>query len=1451
METLESIKQKFKEEYNNAILAYNDQDPKSFFMHIRLAIEYIGKLIIFDMLSETEANNILSGNESFDFDTAMNRYLKVAPSTNCQPKGSSFVHLAKKAILYKKPDIIQLKNDDSMKRLKKKIDANITSLIECYSDASELGMHTDPSLDLYNQANAWAFFFPKMINDFSEILSSDTTDFLYSLEKPIQHLERSIEAVQAQDENNDFVILDELTNRFSQEAGTNYIAILPEQLKDRFGKNISNAQMQDFFRLQWSFVIDLNKKTDDGLFEQAPSEKKSTLRIITNDTSEVTGNSIITNWLFAKGRNDLGGFDDKTALRETPRLFCRIFSKIVRTGLTSDYLIFDFCDSFPKLTDSLFRKLEDVFGTWEAAKDRCKIISFTKNESYKDSLIELCDDYGIQICIVNATFGDFINHLNEVKPIIGAPSSNRLLIRGNSLDLTESEKRYNSVGIEFYGPSKNIEQERRWDFYSGAEITWDELEKQCDVPRDLYLTVKQRVTEIIRSLRRTTIYTLKHRPGSGATTLARRLAFDIKKAEEKGVLTCTVVDIKSCSNIRLTEQYLCQLSETIDNTAILAIVEAKRVGREKFDNLVKRISDAGKRVLFFYVEPFTGIYKSTKKDNVVYLESILLPNEQLRFEEKYKQQGLNSKLLLDSQKEKRSLEVVDFPLMLKDNETSENLASYVQEWMETLPAHLRKFCAFVGFVFKYSYLGVNQRLLRPIWRDSSHQSSIMSYGYDVLTAIKKLLIEESTEDGTFTGIWRPRYNRFSEFLLRSYKQNWESGISEIAKEFISLCKDAGELGSDDKDMIYSIFIIRKEADYRAVEDKDNLRNKFSLLIKDIDDIERAEALFSMLVEAFPNDSVLRGHYARFLYEKAMASKGITIDDRLFQEAQKHLDVAFELDEDDPNTHHMQGVLLRRKIAVLRKMFNSEKQGKSIDEIDTKEIQDCLDDWTLEAAEAFEKSISLSPASPYGYAAESQLYKEAIEFGKNLLHCKDYSFCETDSMYSVYAEKLGTVLDLFEQICYAFKDEGLAQIFNSYTIYENVRAFHQTIVGNNEESIQKYRACYGKAVGEKKLLYASLLVKSIVYSKTKSNKDTRRAYSNLTTKERKEIEEVLEFQKNKGDIRSYETLFLLKLYGREEYSLDDAIDLLKEWERQLEHDHQTGWGYLNACFYLAVCYSSKAIIGDVPNYELSSLAMQYFKKSEDFAKKFDKSAVTPQCYFGEREDIHCIVDKHHKDSDAGIITGVIHSIKNNKGIMKMRCGVEVSFNAQKFDILRDEGQTLRGVLGFSYRGPGLYTKPGLYDFRIETAIDERETTFEELEESYVPIEDLVEEAEDESVGENSNPVPQKATPTVVGYIDLSQFERKKNNSPQTTKAKKDEQLVGLKGKINEERTKVFMGRQSYIIDWKEGFAEDCSPDSYDYAENEDVIFDLLETTNPNKDNALFYFAINIRPASEVF
>ena len=34
--------------------------------------------------------------------------------------------------------------------------------------------------------------------------------------------------------------------------------------------------------------------------------------------------------------------------------------------------------------------------------------------------------------------------------------------------------------------------------------------------------------------------------------------------------------------------------------------------------------------------------------------------------------------------------------------------------------------------------------------------------------------------------------------------------------------------------------------------------------------------------------------------------------------------------------------------------------------------------------------------------------------------------------------------------------------------------------------------------------------------------------------------------------------MLKLYGTDEYSLDEAIDLLKEWESQYDENSQLGW-----------------------------------------------------------------------------------------------------------------------------------------------------------------------------------------------------------------------------------------------------------------------------------------------------
>lgn len=1444
---MEKCKNQLKKEYNTAVDFYNKGDYEHYFFHIRKSIEYFGKYLIFDTMQKCgeieNANYIISGEYSFNID---NRgcTLSKTPQQR-EPEGSFFVKLAQFALYYVQPLLLNPAQEAKQKRRKTKIDSCLNSLIDYYNTASEISMHTGNSsaLDPKTQADSCASFFVKVFNDLKSTVSAEASTFFEKLDIPKEESQNNIYIESAIRRTNDFSMLDDITNRLVCSTDERYVAFMPENIKDNYGDILNENQIKDLFRINWHFIVDLNKKTFDGLYEQTPAHKKSSIRIITDDISEVTGTFNITNWLFAQGRQDLGCLDEASVMRTSPKTFSKTFSKIVRTGSTKDYIIFDFCEKPSKLLPKLYDKLEDVFDDWDTVARRCKIISFSTDEEYQAHLIEWASYTGVIVHFVNASFSDFLVHINDVLPPGETYQIPKVLVRGKSLDLSEARDRYHAAGIDFYYPNKDKKGQSQWDFYAGAEITWHELENQCDVQRDLYRIVRSRITELIRSSRKTTVFTLRHRPGSGATTLSKRLGYDITKDDEAGILSCTVVDIKSCSNLRITDQYLGQLSERLENTPLLAIVESKYIGREKFDYLVQRMSKAGKKIIFFYIEPFTGQY-FVPKENVVLLESTLKSSELRRFEEKYTQLGLDLKLLENRKLQNNNIEVVDFPLMLKDNDTSANLLSYVKEWMSNLPENLIKFCAFVGFVFKYSDLGVNQTLLKSIWKIEDHYS-IMSYPPECVNAIKKLLIEE-VDNGLPNGVWRPRYNRFSSFILNSYKDNWESSISEIAKEFISLCKLSGELGSDDKDMLYSIFVIRKNADYRALEERKNIKNKFSLLVKDINDIERAESLFLSLVESFPEDAVFRGHFARFLYEKASMSKSITIDDRLYVDAQYQLTKAFDINPDDSDLYHMQGMLLRRRIGTLARMHYNDIQKNDSSEVDLIGIRDCLEEWVQTAFDAFEKSIQLSPGSPYGYAAESQLFRDAIDFGQKLLNVNDYSFCETDYVFAEYTEKLGNVLDQFEQVCYAFKNEGLTQILDSYYIYEQVRAYHENLIGRNKEAIEKYRKMYNGTNDEKKLFYGHLLVKSIVYSKS-SKKDTRKAYRNLTFQERKEIEKVLEYQKNKGDIKSYETLFLLKLYGSDEFSLDDAIDLLKEWENQYYYNNQLGWGYLNACFYLAVCYCAKAIKRAVPNLELKSLSESYFKKASDFANKFDKGTVLPQCYLGERDDIHCIVDKNMKDSDADTVIGVIHRIRNNNGILKLLCGIEVTFNARGFDILHDEGQPLRGVLGFSYSGPGLY------DFRRENACmediisfdeqDESETSFEDLNESYAPIENLVEE---EPTTQNSIDTTQSQI-KIVGKIDpaeLDNLSRKKIRENTFFKVYEEGEIVH--GTISRDQKFVSGPGGKCTIDKKSGFAIGFSPKECDYEVNRKVIFKIKIGKNINNPNLPWYYATQIKP-----
>ena len=1401
----EELKTEFLRDYSAAVSFFNENDLIHFNRDIRPAIENFCKLLLLDLVGQQAFRDIEDNLSFIDQSGSIRSQIpdKVV-------SGSGWIINAKYAFKQKRDFNA---NDNVHANLRKKITAGMEVINSQYSETSETSEHTGAVLDserMIYQSRLCMSNFSALIPSISEYISEDLKQFFADLPKPIEFMGNDISVASSiLERENALSELDEYAHYFRRQDGQKFVAILPENASAILGKN----RLNEFFKIKWSLVLDFNPddSSADTLFLEAPSNSTH----IVTDPNDVTDGSDLTNWVFAKGRSSLNVLNGTNLLRSFPNLFKTVFTKMVKSGSTGDFVIVSFCDSDEaKVLTKAFDKLEDIFEGWEGAENRCHIACLSNNLDFSDKIKAWGEEIGITPSIIHADIKDFFNHIDRHIPAGSTVADNvRQLVRGKSLDITEDINRYRAAGIEFFGP--NMIQSTAndiWNFYSGAEISWAELENDCDAKRDVYITMRSNVIDIIKNNRNNVrVFELKHRPGSGGSTLSRRLAFDIYKEDENGLLRCTVVQIKHSQNIKTTSEYLSKLSEDTDNACILAIVESKNVSRPDFNNLAKRLADAKKRVLFLYIETSYSRNGISRYRDIVYLDDILNLDEN-RFIAKYKYQGLDETAIINAKIERgnRPLEVIDFPLMLKEEISSESLSSYVSEWIELLPDNLREFVGYVGFVSYYSQLGLNQNLVRSTWEDAtSGHYTLKGYGEDKMSAIYKLLIEEYSGDEAL-GVWRPRYNKFSTFLIKAaWGENWRERLAEISKSFIQQCSQSGQLGSDDKDMLHSLFIIRRDVDFRAEEV--GVKNKFANLINELCDKERASSVFKSLVETYPNDAIFHGHYARYLYENASASINyVNSDDKLFIDAQEQLDIAFELNPRDSDLFHMQGMLLRRQIKSLRREF--ERQAEK-DADYTDDINDLLKDWVQDAIDAFDKSIEYDPSSPYGYAASCQLLREAIEFGKIIKGSNDYSFCERDTQYTEYVHLLGDKLDQFEPICHAFKENALSQINPSLRIYEDVRMFHRDLIGCAAGSVSKYRELYNKSIGETRRMWGDFLVKSILYSKT-NTKNFKAAYACLKDDEKREIEQVLQRKRAEGDLKCYDNLFSLYRYGTSEYSIDRAIDLLKDCETQYKTTEQNGWGYLNACFYLAVCYSAMAIHANEMSSELVASAKKYFEEANRLAHVFEKSAINAMCYLGDKEDIHCIVDK---ESEGMMVSGIIINIEDGKGIMRMKCGLEASFAAKKMDRLKYQGKSIQGIIGFKYSGLGLYQFG-----EIDYADSSEEEIEDILANTYVP-DYSDDEPKEEMVSESPEGI------TVLGKIDLSRFTRKTNTSKQS------KTYLGV---YKLSTNKITCSEFPYPLEAR----IKTDTDLYDSA---DVLFEVESEPNAKNPDKPYRFAVNVR------
>lgn len=1465
MTTFRQIIDELIEQYRNAVDFYYNADFRNFFSNIRNAVENVCKAILFDALQDEDiANKILEGKKGLSFNHCSCVYMIIDLSNGCVPRNSTLLFPAEYALYYKYTDIcFDCSNKAGNKNsINKNINNAFDKLRNLFSDASAFGSHSDLSgFDKTRQAinaaagiNAFFDFIKQM-----GYITPELQDIFDNL-KPI-----SLDAPTQRRKEIENELKEILAKTFSfgeNEGGYKFIIILPRKNPD-----LKSEELEALFKLPCAIVIDFGIHDRNDIIASIAVDSISRIRII-KKKDECTSGNYMLNWFFASGDKDGGEeiidiFKDWKTKRY--KLLLDVLNGIVEKNSTDKYFIMNFNDE-AKYSSYIFDNLKDVFGDEEIAISRVQIFSLSQKIEVQRELNDWKGDCGYEINIAkHITLADFLRFVNETtsskETSLSCCQSTLKTIAFSEEDLGI----YNEAGINIFMPRSLSSKNEVGDFYAGSEISWKELELDYDIKRDKYVAFKNRIFELIRKAPNNTLeYKLKHNPGAGATTMVRRLAYDLYNQcnAEGNDFVCIPVFLDEYNSY--TIQYLNTLSKKMDNRFIVAIIDSGNISEDSFGMLSRNMYKHNRKVLFLRLFR-TGQKDIKGGDNTTTLPSKLSEEEIELFFTKYKERAtaIGQNKFPSSKTDLRSeLEVVDFPLLLNNNTTKgELLFNYAEEYINKshFSDELKRFCGFVAFANYYGEKPLNQNLVENLYNPSDIAKS--SYVKEIKNALEKMLLCTEDKSGRPDGYWRPRFSAFCEPILQAvWGKEWKSKLPNISKEFIEECSNMGPMiGKKDADMLHAMYILRRGSNFKNVSDDDD-KTKFSKLIEDVlNEDFLPDSIYKRLIEAYPNDTAYMGHFGRYLFEKTYSEKDTKSDDGKYDEAEKYIRRAIETSPGVDDNYHILGMLYLRKIQALGKELAALKNEVDFDYDD---IELRMLGWADKAKYGFETSQGLNPASPYGYTAICVLYKVCLKFAQNLKGSEDFSFCDEEEKYMEISELLNNSLSQLGNICQAYED-SVDYMKQSRIIYENIKVFQYKMLGKAPEAVEHYRNLYKQTEDkQKKTFYGKQQIEAMLFNRTQGLKQEKQRYytafamGKLKGKDRNEIGEVLKYLRRQGDVSCYENLFWFKMSSTDEFNFDDAIELLHEWLSLCENNDRPQSGKLKAIFYLAVCYSAMAINSEKLCNEYVEQAKKYFEEATKLADRFEINSINSLAFLGEENDVHCILLPSQQDARK-MVKARIEEIDGKKGYAIIpNCGPKLkaffSNKDNKYDSLRDERKTfITGSIGFRYDGLRIYDTYTETDLTIEELAE----TVKEEEVETTPITDDKEQETPVSQTETIKSVGASVKDTsvslgvkVVGKIDPEKLLTNKSREVKRNVNTGIDKSGTFVGKIDADGKRVCVGTRSYLIDNKEGFKSGCSPKECDYSENEEVYFEKKEGPN-YKTGGTFTYAINVRPKAD--
>lgn len=760
--------------------------------------------------------------------------------------------------------------------------------------------------------------------------------------------------------------------------------------------------------IPWKMVVDFDTMSEEkGFYHSFTSQKGQGSLVSMITPAEIKDSTILsvarqidpskTQWLFVKGRSSdtdgsIQSFEEwqRSSVSGISRFFdcCCEPDKFDRQKPVV-CLVLPFCkESVPYLEVTLSRLFEYFDGKFSVQtasfKQEKKLVAFSQVKVHPVKLCPRLFHLGLKGMLTSSSESRYRMPTSQAKVYVDLTEKELLYLKEHLDILYEGCESLPEVSDNSPGEEQQVRKfldEHRQMFMSGSEISFASLYDNHDAKREIENDIQIHVQRVLdNGLKRPMMVVIKHLPGTGGTTIARRVVWDLHKD-----YPCAFIDLNSrmyfeddISYARKFADWIGKLEE-ICQTSPVILVDGKQSG--SIESIVNKtmgmLSNTGKRPLFLCCQH--GSKTSTKEHQklswvhrVFYVDANLKDSvaDLNQFESKYLQlieKSLDEKLMPGP------CRVFHFPLMAMMEKFRPKLKEIIDATWNEMEDLQQQIAIVVAFLQIYANQLTPASLLYDAFKDYLLLECNETVTYN---DIKRLFSEHLLNLMVPSKPWQRQGKCFhskesspesytlqhrvvAEMLMKKCFQEQGCDLFQVVGQFLNF----PIYERDNRGFLFqALFVHNKDS---------QKKHKFSVLFMELKGInsERASRVFSEAAEK-TGDSVIFAHAARFFAK---------MEPPMFPKAMALIEQAFKANISGSkqrlrNIYHTKGVVLYFQLRY---------------EIITGGVKDIekLEELASKVLEVYQEARDFPPTYPNPLIGEVEVWLACLEWiMKNLCEC---------------------------------------------------------------------------------------------------------------------------------------------------------------------------------------------------------------------------------------------------------------------------------------------------------------------------------------------------------------------------------------------------------------------------------------------------------------------------------